>query len=146
MNCFISYEKLKNEDKKDIDFLKKCCNNHEIEKFIKLSDSFFDFVTKTPNVYYYKIKIENEIVGGLHLQVSEDVLYLSIWVLPSFQRKGIAEHVINDSKSDCFKLNYNEIRAGIAKNNIKSLSLFKKLEFEEVLIEDGIVDVKYVLK
>jgi len=111
MNCFISYEKLKNEDKKDIDFLKKCCNNPEIEKFIKLSDSFFDFVTKTPNIYYYKIKIENEIVGGLHLQVSENVLYLSIWVLPSFQRKGIAEHVINDLKSDCFKLNYNEIES-----------------------------------
>lgn len=146
MNFMITYEKLSGSDKDDIEFLKNCHKIREIEKFIKISDVFFDYVTSTPNIYYYKIIINNKIVGGLHLQVKNQILYCSIWILPDFQKKGVAGCVINDLKSDCFKLNYNEIQAGINKNNINSLSLFKKLDFEETKVEDGIVDVKYVIK
>lgn len=142
----IVYEKLNSGDEEDIQFLKECCSIPEIEKFIKISDSFFHYVTNTLNVYYYKILLDNKIVGGLHLQVKDDILYFSIWVMPSYQRIGIAEKVVNDLKNNYFNLNYDEIQVGVAVSNKKSISLFKKLEFEEIKIEEDIIDFKYTIK
>lgn len=145
MRNILTYSKLCKNDKIDIKFLKNCHNIPEIKKFISISKNYFDYVTDTKNVFYYKILLNNEIVGGLHLEVDKNILYPAIWILPAYQRQGIAENVVCDIQNNYFSIIYDKIHAGIEKDNIKSLFLFNKLGFKQIDIEDGIINVEFVM-
>lgn len=83
----------------------------------------------TENVFFYKIKIEDELVGALHLEKDNLTLYLSILIKPEKQRLGIASDVIQDVIDNRFNIDFNKILIYIDKDNGKSIKLFKKMKF-----------------
>ena len=141
----IKYERLKSTDAADILYLKQCAQRPEIKRFISESENYYDFVTKIPGEFYYKILYEGKIVGGLHLEIKNKECYPAIWVLPEYQGKGIAKKCISDLINGVFSKDFKTIVAGIENENEKSLNLFKSLGFKKQDEQDEISIVTFEL-
>ena len=77
--------KLLQENDSDISILAKLHKEPSIEKYISISENYFEYVVSTESVWYYKIISENVIVGSVHLEKDKDVMYLSICIHPQYQ-------------------------------------------------------------
>ena len=51
------------ENDRDIPILMKLHKEPSIEKYISISENYFEYVVSTENVWYYKIISENVIIG-----------------------------------------------------------------------------------
>ncbi len=102
-----------------------------VAKYISVSEEYFDYVTGTENVRYYKIKADGVLAGGIHGEIHETTLYLSICVEEKYRRQGIAEgalHRFLSMVSDAVKT----IEVSIDRTNAPSILLFRKLGFRDV--------------
>lgn len=113
----------------------------EISRYIDISDNFFDYVTNTENVYLLKILKSETLIGNIHFEIYDDIMYIAIMVIPKFQRKGIAknavEYVINNYKC-------NKYYASIEEGNNSSIKLFESLGFKYESKEDDILNYVYI--
>jgi len=122
----------------DIVVLQTIHNEPSVKEYIFLADNYFDYVTTTRGVVYYKIVYGGEVVGGLHTEIEKEKMYINICVSENYRRKGIAEIALKQ----LFKHQQCEseiVEAYIDKKNIPSLALFKKLGFVQRSEEDGLI-------
>lgn len=108
----------------------------DMEKvLLKLKDSDFKDFDYPKNIYYIKIKYENNIPIGFvlmehHNEKGNKVVYLSVAVIPKYRKSGIAfnmcKNAINYTKRDS---NISKIYWGAERYNQASINLAKKLGF-----------------
>ena len=136
----MQYVLLRKEDK-DIPVLQELHNLPAIKKYISISENYFKYVTSAENVWYYKIMQENTLIGAVHLEKYDEVLYLSIWIRPEFQRKGYACVALADIENN---LNHGAqfIQVSIDDDNISSLRLFEKAGYVLVGVDEELRDYK----
>ena len=112
---------------------------YSVKRFISISDNYFDYVTKTENVYYYKILLQDKLIGGIHIEKYDDKLYLSICIDPLYQNKGYAKYSLNE----VLKLfDFKEIEVSIEEDNISSIKLFESVGFKCIVQEDELLMYK----
>ena len=97
----------------DIAELMRIEQEPSVSRYCHSSDNFFDYVTETEGVYYYKIMADGVPVGGIHSEINGDIT-----MLPS----GV-----------------NTIEACIEEANIPSQQLFRKLGFKAVGQEEELI-------
>ena len=137
------YEQLIDENNIEIPELKAMYQLPEVSRYLNISGNYFSYVTKTPGVYFYKVYNTDELIGAIHLELNENLLYMDILVFPKFQRKGFATKIIEDIQNDIFKLNYNKIEISIDETNSASLKLFKNAGFIQISKDDELINLVY---
>ena len=115
----------------------------DISQFLSINNNYFKYVTTTENVYFYKVYKNEELIGAIHLENYEKLLYMDILIFPDFQRMGFAAKVIRDIQNDIFGLNYRRIEISIDERNIASIKLFKNAGFSFVSTEDELMNFVY---
>lgn len=140
----IRYVKITNIADKDIPCLVYVHNLPEISRFISISENFWNYVTSTENVFYYKVYDGSELAGSLQLELSGDTLYMSILVFPEHQKKGIGTAVVKDVQNDVFGLGFKRIEVSVDVSNHASLKLFEKYGFEETSRDGELLNLMYV--
>ena len=96
------------------------------------------------NNYFYKVYKKRNLVGTIHLEKNDNIIYMDIIIFPEFQNSGLGTKVINDIKNDIFKLSFKKIEVSIDENNIPSLRLFEKVGFKFVSQEDELKNYEYL--
>ena len=137
------YSRLLAENDADVSRLMQVLQLPEISRYLYISDHYFDYVTNTANVYFYKVYENKELIGSIHLEKPGSILYMDILVFPEFQGKGYGTKIIKDIQRDIFDLHYERIEVSIAESNTASLKLFRNAGFEFVSQEDGLLDFVY---
>ena len=132
-----------NENDIAIPDLKAIYQLPEVSRYLSISDNYFCYVTKTPGVYFYKVFNKDEMIGVIHLELNENLLYMAILIFPKFQRKGFATKVIEDIQDDIFKLYYNRIEISIDETNSASLKLFENAGFTRTSKDDELINLVY---
>ena len=149
-------------------------SNHllpEVSRFIDINEKkYFKYVTKTENVFYYKISENGKLIGSVHCEISGTVLYVSLLIFPEFQNNGFGTKVIKDIISGALSLrvtviseparkrafsalfgvsalkglNFDSIEISIDKTNLPSLRLFEKVGFIKTSVDGGLVNYTYI--
>ncbi len=134
------------EDDDDILELKRIYSLPSIAKFISTSDNYFNYVTGTEGVWLYKIFCDGKIVGSVHYEKDDRIMYLSICIDEKWRRKGIAEATLNQvifTQTNDIDV----VEVSIDERNFPSLALFGKLGFMEISREEELIMLqKKVLK
>lgn len=122
-------------------------SNHllpEVSRFIDINEKkYFKYVTKTENVFYYKISENGKLIGSVHCEISGTVLYVSLLIFPEFQNNGFGTKVIKDIISGTLPLSFDSIEVSIDKTNLPSLRLFEKVGFIKTSVDGGLVNYTY---
>ena len=139
----LKYTRILSEEDIDILYLSQIFQIPSISQFLSISDNYFHYVTNTENVYFYKVYENEYLIGTIHLEKCDGLLYMDILIFPEFQRKGFATKVIQDIQNDIFKLNYKRIEISIDKRNIASIKLFENAGFAFVSEEDELMNFVY---
>ena len=130
----LTYKKMQFDDDIDITYLVGLYKMPEIARYLSISDNYFHYVTNTENVYFYKVYENDKLIGTIHLEKQETVLFMSILVFPKFQRAGLGTKIIKDIQNDVFGLNFDRIEISIDETNSASLRLFENAGFSRALI------------
>lgn len=125
----LTYKKMQFDDDIDITYLVGIYKMPEIARYLSISDNYFHYVTNTENVYFYKVYENDKLIGTIHLEKQETVLFMSILVFPKFQRAGLGTKIIKDIQNDVFGLNFDRIEISIDETNSASLRLFENAGF-----------------
>lgn len=139
----LTYTRILTEDDSNIPHLLQIYQQPNVSQFISISDSYFHYVTNTPNVYFYKVYEKEKLIGAIHLEKNENLLYMDILIFPEFQKMGFATRVIKDIQNDIFGLNYDRIEISIDESNIASLKLFENAGFTFVSKEVELLNYVY---
>jgi len=134
----------------DIDILNKhyldsLGKDPSINQFIHVDDSYSDYLIKTPGVIFKFVFIDNDLVGGLHIETSEQIATFSISILSQYQRRGIGSRILNDLKENKFKLDIVAYVVYIERINEISLKIFEKSGFLLDGIEDDLNKYRYII-
>lgn len=140
----LRYTRMLTEDDADITRLIKIYQMPEISQYISISDNYFHYVTTTANVYFYKVYENNKMVGSIHLEKNENLLYMDILVFPEFQRMGFGTKIIKDIQDDIFELEYEKIEISIDESNVASIQLFSNAGFVFMSKEDELINLIYL--
>ena len=127
----MTYERITSEADKDIPYLNTILDMPEVSRYISVDKAnFWRYVTSTESVFYYKVYEKDALVGAIQLELSGDVLYMDIMVIPECQGRGIGESVILDIQSKVLPIAFDRIEISIDESNIASIKLFEKMGFE----------------
>ncbi len=141
----MTYTRIVSEVDADIPHLIEVYKLPGISQFLSISDSYFQHVTSTANVYFYKIYFKEVLIGAIHLEKNDDLLYMDILIFPEFQRQGFATRVIKDIQNDIFGLRYERIEISIDERNSASIKLFINAGFSFFSREDELLNYIYEL-
>ena len=142
----LTYKRIVSQEDKDIFLINEIHSKHEIKKYISIGDNYFNYVTTTENVFFYKVYKERNFVGTIHLEKNDNIIYMDILIVPEFQKSGLGTKVINDIKDDIFNLSFKKIKVSIDENNIPSLRLFEKAGFKLLYSDYYIKENPYLEK
>ena len=120
-------------DANDTDILQLCCvmDLPNISRFISYDkEKYWQYVTSTNSVFYYKVYKRNSLVGAIHLEVNDKILYMSILVFPEYQNQKIGSDIIRDIQDRKLPIDFERIEVSIDKTNIASIRLFEKMNFK----------------
>ena len=80
----LAYTRILSEDDVDIPQLSKMYQLPSITQFLSISDNYFHYVTNTESVYFYKVYENQKLIGAIHLEKNENLLYMNILIFPEF--------------------------------------------------------------
>lgn len=128
----------------DLIDLMRIHSSSSVAKYISISDSYFEYVTNSEDVAYYKIFANDMLVGGIHCEINNGTMYLSICIDELYRRRGIAETAI---KKLLLMLpnDIEDVEVNIENTNTPSLSLFKKIGFAIIGKEDELIKCRLQL-
>lgn len=138
------YKRLVSKNDADISLLTEIYKSPEISRYLSIGDNYFDYVTNTENVYYYKI-YDGVMIGSLHIEQYSDVLSMALLIFPKFQKSGYGTQIVKDIQEDIFNLKYDKISVSVDKKNVASLSLFKRSGFTATAEEQELIHLTYVM-
>ena len=131
------YKRIETVNDTDIPYLTEALKLPEISHFISIDENnYWNYVTKTQNVFYFKVFNNDILVAATHCEISNKTLYMDIMVIPTYQRKGLATSILKDIQSDKLPLDFDKIEVAIDESNIASIKLFEKMNFEIVSKEN----------
>ena len=113
----------------DLDELIRIHQEPSVYRYISISDNYFNYVTETEGVCYYKIMTDGILAGGIHSEIHGKTMYLSICVDEKYRRLGIAEKSLKKLHS-IIPRTVKTIEVSIEETNIPSVRLFRKLGFQ----------------
>ena len=113
----------------DLDTLIGIHQEPSVSRFISISDDYFNYVTETEGVCYYKIMTDGVLTGGIHSEINDKTIYLSVCIDEKYRRLGIAEESLKKLFSILPSV-VNTIEVSIEEANIPSVRLFQKLGFQ----------------
>ncbi len=122
----------------DLTDLVKIHSSSSVAKYISISDSYFEYVTSSKGVTYYKIIADDILVGGIHCEINNGKMCFSVCIDESYRRRGIAETAIRKLLL-MFSNDVKDIEVNVENTNTPSLSLFKKLGFAIIGKEDELI-------
>ena len=126
----MKYVQITSEKDKDIPYLISIHKLSEISRYLCINEKeFFKYVTATDNVYYYKVYKDEHLVAAIHCELFDKILYISIVVMPKYQKQGIGTAILYDMQNGILPLTYTHIKVSIEKSNTASLKLFHKMNF-----------------
>lgn len=137
------YTRILSEDDADIPQLLQIYQIPNISRFLSISDNYFHYVANTENVYFYKVYESQKLIGTIHLEKCEDILYMDVLIFPEYQRMGFAASVLGDIQNDTFGLNFKRIEISIDEANTASIKLFERAGFSFVSKEDELLNYVY---
>lgn len=140
----LTYKRIVSQEDKDIFLINEIHSKPKIMKYISIGDNYFNYVTTTENVFFYKVYKGRNFVGTIHLKKNDNIIYMDILIIPEFQKSGLGTKVINDIKDDIFNLSFKKIKVSIDENNIPSLRLFEKAGFKFVSQEEELKNYEYL--
>lgn len=128
----------------DIPYLSHILNLPEISRYISIDkDNYWNYVTSTDNVFYYKVYICEKLVAAVHLEISDHVLFMDIMVIPEYQKQGIGSSILEDIIDGKLQSGFDSIEVSIDKSNSVSIRLFEKCGFIPVSAEDELIYYRY---
>ena len=143
MSTDLTYSRILSEDDSDISHLLEIYQQPAISRFLSISDNYFNYVTNTENVYFYKVYASEKLIGTTHLEKCEDLLYMDILIFPEYQRMGFATSVVADIQNDAFGPKFKRIEIAIDESNVASIKLFERVGFTFVSKEDELLNYAY---
>lgn len=139
------YRLVKEVSDDDITNILSAYRHQSVSQFISINeDTYWEYVTGTDNVYFYTIYVNDVLAATVHLELSNQVLYMSIVVFPEYQNQGIATTILKDIQSGKFAIDFTKIQISIDEKNIYSLKLFEKVGFVCVGKNDELLEYEYI--
>lgn len=123
----------------DMTKVKEIHNEPSIAKYISISDAYFDYVTNTKNVVYYKINVDGKIVGGVHCEISDCIMHISICIMTEYQNRGLGFLAVKILIS-MFCDSVTKICVSIDESNLYSQKLFERLGFKKTNKEEELIE------
>ena len=120
-------------DVNDTDILQLCrvMDLANVSRFISYDkERYWQYVTSTNSVFYYKVYKRNSLLGAIHLEISGKVLYMSILVFPEYQNQKIGSSIIKDIQDRKLPIDFERIEVSIDETNVASIRLFEKMNFK----------------
>ena len=139
----LTYKKLLSASDSDITALESAYRAPDTARFLSISDSYFDYVTTTDNVHFYKVYMSDTLVGALQLETEGEALFMSILVFPDYRRKGIGKEALRNVQIDVFYLGFERIEVSIDEKNTASLRLFEEAGFLRTSKENELISLVY---
>ena len=139
----LTYKRMLLEDDTDIPLFLSIYRIPEIAQYLSIGDNYFYYVTHTENVYFYKVYENDKLIGSMHIEKQESLLYMDILIFPEFQRMGFATKIMKDIQNDILELDYEKIEISIDERNTASLRLFESVGFIRISKEDELINFIY---
>ena len=131
----------------DIPILLEIHSLPEIKCFIDINTKkYFKYVTKSNNVFYYKIFDEDTLIGSIHCELSGKTMYISLLIFPEYQNKGYGTKTLREVINGSFLLNFETIEVSINNDNLPSLRLFEKVGFIRTSVDGGLINYIYSMR
>lgn len=138
----MNYIQITSEKDADIPSLLSIHGLPEISRFISINEEgYFHYVTTAENVFYFKVYQNGDLVGTIHCELFDKVLYMSILVIPSFQKQGIGTAILYDIQNGALPLAFTQIEVSVDKRNASSLRLFGKMGFTKTSEDEDLIDL-----
>ena len=117
-------------------------------RFIEINKKeYFKYVTKSENVFYYKIFDADVLVGSVHCELCENkTMYLSLLIFPEHQNKGYGTKVLEDITNGILPLDFEAIDVAINDDNFPSLHLFEKVGFIRTSVDGRLMNYSYSMR
>ena len=129
----MDYRRMTLPEDEEVPLLNAILRSSEVARYLSIdSENYWNYVTSTEGVGYFKAYDGGQLVGALHLEVSGRTLFLSIMVAPKAQRRGYATAMLRDVQSGRFPVDFDEISVSIDVGNLASVALFTKMGFTPV--------------
>jgi RimJ/RimL family protein N-acetyltransferase len=139
----LTYIRILSENDVDIPLLINIHKIPEISQYISINKNYWHYISNTPNVYFYKVYHNDNLISSIHLEIQNNILFMDILVFPQYQKLGFGTRIIKDIQNDIFNLNYKKIEISIDEANEKSLNLFKKEGFEYLSQDKELLNFVY---
>ena len=140
----MKYIRLKDTRDGDIPDLMSLYRLPEISRFIHIDvDHYWNYVTGSENVFYYKVYQDELLVAAIHCELSNHVLFMDIAVFPEHQRHGIASRILRDIQDELVLDGFRKIEVSIEESNAASRRLFEKMGFVLASKEDDLILYTY---
>ena len=138
------YRLIKNLDDEDIPIILSAYKKPLISQFISIDEeNYWKYITRSNNVYLYKIYKDDILVSTIHLELDNCVLYMSVVVFPEYQKQGIATTILKDIQAGKTGLDFDKIRVSIDEKNIPSLKLFESAGFVCAGKDEELLEYEY---
>ena len=125
----MDYQKIINLCDPDISQLMEILRLPEIARYISIDErNFWNYITTNPAVSYFKAYRDGKLVGALDCELQGKKLYLSVMVLPEYQKQGLGTQMLQDLLSGKL-LSFDTAEAYIEEENTPSVKLFEKMGF-----------------
>lgn len=140
----MKYIQINSENDKDIPYLISIHKLPEISRYVSINEeNYFPYVTTTENVFYFKAYEDEQLVGVIHCELFDEMLHMSIIVMPEYQKQGIGTAILYDIQHMALPLTFTHIKASIEKTNTASLRLFHKMNFVKTSEDEELIDFIY---
>ncbi len=139
----LTYKKLLSTNDSDIIALESAYRTPDTAGFLSISDGYFDYVTSTDNVHFYKVYMSDVLVGALHLETAGEMLFMSILVFSEYRGKGIGKEALRNIQIDSFGLGFERIEVSVDEKNTASLRLFEGAGFLCISKEVELINFVY---
>ena len=125
----MDYQQITNICDPDIPRLMEILRLPEIARYISIDEgNFWNYITTNPAVSYFKAYRDGKLVGALDCELQGKKLYLSVMVLPEYQKQGLGTQMLQDLLSGKL-LSFDTAEAYIEEENAPSVKLFEKMGF-----------------
>ena len=139
------YKRIFSIDDPDIPYLTMILKLPEIARFISIDEkNYWKYVTSNENVFYFKAYEQGRLVGATHCEIVDHILYMDIMIIPTYQRKGFGETILQDIQNGKLPLAYDQIEVSIEDTNEASIKLFEKMNFHCVSKEEELLNYRYL--
>ena len=143
----MNYQRITGTDDSDIPYLTAILHLPEISRFLSIDDDqYWNYVTSSENVCYYKAYEGGSLVGAVHLETVEGTLYMDIMVIPAYQRQGIGTRILGDILGGTLPVCFDTVEVSVDEQNTASIRLFEKMGFVRVSQEDELINYRYSMQ